>query len=255
MIICNTFNEALNELIKFETNQNPTYTTGDYLSSFDLKNINTPCLFDDSECREYNNIEFVIKKYGDIANTIKVTGYNIYEISIIISGMTVWKYVYDDYGMREITIEPFKSGIIILLLQYSLVKIKVKAHIIFSYSVQYIFLDNNIRKLLCNLSATQDNEKKIKIKYNSPDIIPMYQAETYNQMYGCFEFEYTNGIFNINFIQFEYKKNIFNINFIENDNIEQNIKNYKESINNIKIITNWSYRKYAIISNYENFFV
>lgn len=130
--------------------KNNTYSFDTFWSDYSLKNVRVPsCIWDQGFTR---GKPICISRNADIAKGFLVRGQNIRKISLLVGGQRVWAKKY--FGTEFEWIQPFKSGVILFLLQYHQVRIDIEADHIESLKIKGIVLNETDRHRLLRRQIT-----------------------------------------------------------------------------------------------------
>lgn len=157
------------------------FSLGNYLTEFNVANVNMPCYICDQEIKKVADYyKITLSRYGYIITKIEINGFNISQIQILIGGQIMWEYIIDQDFVKQVILEPFISGIIIVCLSYHEVQIIVKAGTLFSVNAHYIM---KLPRKECQqlMHLMQDG---IRIKYESPFEI-MYNETCRSEFIYC----------------------------------------------------------------------
>lgn len=130
--------------------ENKTYSFDAFWNEFSLKNVTVPSYIWTQEYTRGKPIR--IHRNADIAKGFLIRGQNIRKISLLIGGQRVWAKKCFGTGLEWI--QPFKSGVILYLLQYHEVLIDVEADHIESLKIKGIVLNQADRHRLLGTQIT-----------------------------------------------------------------------------------------------------
>lgn len=162
--------------------ENKTYSFDAFWSEFSLKNVKVPSYVWTQEFTRGEPIR--ISRNADIAKGFLIRGKNIKKISLLVGGQRIWAKKCFGTGLEWI--QPFKSGIILYLLQYQEVCIDVEADRIESLKIKGIVLNGPDRHRLLGTGITV------------PYINPIYPFPG-GRLQGN-EFRYNNGMGHMRYV-------------------------------------------------------
>lgn len=129
--------------------KNNTYSFDAFFDNFSLETVVVPShIWEEHHIKKLSNgiTRYIISRCADIAKGFIISGHNIRRITISIGGSQVWETKI--LGTNLEWIQPFISGILLLLLPYNEVHIDIQADVVNSVKVKGLCLSDPDRHRL-----------------------------------------------------------------------------------------------------------
>lgn len=154
-----------------------TYSFDQFWTEKSLTNTNLPATMIKLDLMRKKEQIYIyeVARHGDMVKGFIIKGTGVRSVQIDVAGTIIWKM--KTYGRNCIWIQPFCTGIPLILLQFFYVRIHIDADAVDQCTCKYLYLDVPDRHRILH--------EKIEIHYISPANLPI--TKTGAQLYGNYK--------------------------------------------------------------------